>query len=79
MTDLSTLRPAQAARLHFIEVMLAQYATINRGVIEDYFGISVVQASLDINCYLGLAPANARYSLSAKTYRRLDTFRRLWP
>jgi hypothetical protein len=77
--DLSALRPALLMRLQFVECMLASYGTINRGVLCDYFALSMPQASLDINLYLGLAPGNAQYDLTARTYRRTDTFKRLWP
>jgi hypothetical protein len=79
MTDLSTLRPTLLLRLQFIECMLAIYGTINRGALVDFFALSMPQASLDINLYLDLAPGNADYDLTARTYRRSASFKRLWP
>lgn len=76
---LSTLRPTLLARLQFVECMLANYGTINRGVLVDYFALSVPQASADIGLYLELAPGNTEYDASARTYRRSATFKRLWP
>lgn len=77
--ELDTLRPTLLLRLQFIECALAHFGTINRGVLVDYFALSMPQASLDINLYLDLAPGNAQYDLSARTYRRTDNFKRLWP
>jgi hypothetical protein len=77
--NLATLRPVLLQRLQFIECMLANYGTINRAVLGDYFDMSTVQASLDINLYVDLAPGNLVYDPSAKTYRRTEQFTRLWP
>ena len=43
---------------------------MNRADLMDTFGISVQQASTDMNRYLGLAPDNMTYDKSAKTYVR---------
>lgn len=75
---LERMRPALRARLHFIECMLLHYGTINRSVVMDVFGLSVVQASDDLQHYLALAPGNAEYDLSARTYRRSPAFARLF-
>lgn len=74
----SMLRPALLMRLQFIECMLFHYDRINRGVLADYFGLSIPQASLDLNLYLELAPANMEYDKSGRAYRRTATFERLW-
>jgi hypothetical protein len=79
LAELSTLRPALLMRLQFVECMLATYGNINRGVLVDFFGLSMPQASLDLNLYLDYAPGNAAYDLTARTYRRTDHFKRLWP
>lgn len=73
------MRPALRLRLQFIECALAHYGTINRAVLADYFALSTPQASADIGLYLELAPGNATYDASARTYRRGDAFKRLWP
>jgi hypothetical protein len=66
-------------RLRFIDFLLAQYGTLNRGALMDYFGISTPQASADIKAYLQFAPGNAVYDRAAKTYRRTEEFKRVWP
>jgi hypothetical protein len=66
-------------RLRFIDFLLAQYGTVNRSALVDYFGISEPCATRDLREYQRLAPNNARYSLSSRTYERLATFQRLWP
>jgi hypothetical protein len=78
MTHITTLRPALLMRLQFIECMLFHYDRINRGVLADYFGLSIPQASADIGLYLELAPHNAVYDKSIKAYRRAELFQRLW-
>lgn len=76
--DLSTLRPALLLRLQFIDCMLGNYGTINRNVIEDFFALSTPQASADMGLYLEAAPDNAVYDRSARTYRRTESFKRLF-
>jgi hypothetical protein len=68
------MKPAMRQRLHFIDVMLIHYGTINRGLICDFFALSQPQATLDLRQYFALAPGNADYDLGAKTYRRSATF-----
>lgn len=65
-------------RLRFIDFLLAQYGTINRSALVDYYGISIPQASADIQEYVSLAPDNIRYDLSAKLYRKTDVFKRVY-
>lgn len=43
---------------------------MNRGDITDAFGVSVNQASTDLNRYLGMAPDNMLYDKSARAYIR---------
>ena len=71
------MNPHQHERLAFIEFLLAEYGTVNRTAISDYFGLSLQQASNDIQAYIAIAPGNMTYDLSAKTYRRTDIFRRV--
>jgi len=61
-------------RLEFIEFRLFWEGHVNRGDLMEMFGISVQQASTDLNRYLGLAPANMVYDKSARTYVRGDNF-----
>lgn len=69
---------AVTQRLRLIDFLLQHYGTLNRAAIEDFFGISTQQASLDVKLYLELAPANAAYDRSARVYRRGDGFRPLF-
>jgi hypothetical protein len=68
----------QTYRLRFIDFLLDHYGTFNRGAIVDYFGLSMPQASLDIQAYMTMAPGNTEYDKSARTYRRTESFRRVW-
>lgn len=61
-------------RLEFIEFRLFWEGQVNRGDLIDAFGISVQQASTDLNRYLGMAPDNMLYDKSAKTYIRGESF-----
>jgi hypothetical protein len=65
-------------RMRFIDFLLARYGTIQRSAIMDYFGMSEPQASKDLGQYMELAPGNMAYDLRAKTYRRCNTFQRVW-
>lgn len=65
-------------RLRLIDFLLAHYGTLNRCALMDYFGISSPQATKDIRAYLELAPQNAVYDLTAKTYVRGARFQPVW-
>lgn len=65
-------------RLEFIEFRLFWEGHVNRGDITELFGVSVNQASTDLNRYLGLAPENMNYDKSAKTYTRSASFNPLF-
>lgn len=65
-------------RLRLIDFLLFHYGTLNRSAIMDYYGISTPQAAHDIRVYLAIAPNNAFYDKSAKTYRRSESFTRVW-
>lgn len=73
-----SLKYAVEQRLRFIDFLVAHYGTLNRGALMDYFGISMPQASNDIQEYMKLAPANISYDLSAKAYVRAAGFVRIW-
>ena len=62
-------------RLEFIEFKLFWEGHVNRGDLIDKFGISVNQASTDLNRYLGIVPDNMGYDKSAKTYIRKPEFK----
>lgn len=70
---------AKSQRMRMVDFLLAQYGTINRAALCDFFGISTPQASLDIAQYQQLAPKNIEYDSAAKTYRRTAKFVRLYP
>lgn len=65
-------------RLRFIDFLLAQYGTLNRSALTDYFGISVPQASYDIRTYQNMAPFNVTYSARDKCYVVTVRFQRLY-
>jgi len=66
-------------RLEFIDFRLRWDGRLNRGDISDFFGISTPQASLDISRYLEMAPKNAHYDRSERTYIATDSFQPLFP
>jgi len=57
-------------RLEFIEFRLFWEGHVNRRDLMEQFGVSVNQASTDLNRYIGLAPDNMLYDKSARTYVR---------
>lgn len=73
------LNYAVEQRVRFIDLLLAHYGTIRRGVLSDFYGISIPQASLDLRLYGELAPDNMAYDMRAKLYRRTERFERLYP
>ena len=70
----ANLRWGVERRLEFIEFRLFWEGHVNRSDLVDLFGISVPQASTDLNRYLGLAPQNMVYDKSAKAYVRGPDF-----
>ena len=62
------LRWSQKQRLEFIEFRLQWEGRVNRSDLIHFFGISVPQASLDFAKYKELAPDNAVYDSTEKTY-----------
>ena len=69
---------AKEQRLRFIDFLLAEYGTLNRSALMNYYGISVAQASNDISRYMAMAPGAVFYDHSAKLYRTAPTFKRVW-
>ncbi|HLV59844.1 MAG TPA: hypothetical protein VKY51_00415, partial [Fredinandcohnia sp.] len=65
-------------RLEFIEFRLFWDGHVNRSDLMAAFGISINQASADLNRYLGMAPGNMVYDKSARTYVRGDRFEPLF-
>ena len=68
------LRWGVAQRLEFIEFRLFWEGHVNRSDLMEQFGLSVNQASADLNRYIGLAPDNMLYDKSARTYVRGPDF-----
>ena len=70
----TNLRWGVERRLQFIEFRLFWEGHVNRSDLIDAFGISVPQASTDLNRYIDLAPNNMTYDKSAKAYVRASEF-----
>lgn len=68
------LRWGVEQRLEFIEFRLFWEGHVNRGDLMDAFGVSVNQASTDLNRYIGMASDNMVYDKSARTYIRGSKF-----
>ncbi|MEV8468634.1 WYL domain-containing protein [Fluviibacterium sp. DFM31] len=66
----SELRWGVAQRLEFIEFRLFWEGRVNRSDLMEQFGLSVNQASADLNRYIGFAPNNMVNDKSARTYVR---------
>lgn len=64
------LRWGVEQRLEFIEFRLFWEGHVNRGDLMSAFGVSVNQASTDLNRYIAMAPDNMVYDKSARTYVR---------
>ena len=73
-TDGVGLRWGVERRLEFIEFRLFWEGHVNRGDLMDAFGVSVNQASTDLNRYIAMAPANMAYDKSSRTYIRSSGF-----
>ena len=74
-SDRSELRWGVEQRLEFIEFRLFWEGQVNRSDLMDQFGVSVNQASTDLNRYIGFAPDNMLYDKSARTYVRGSEFK----
>jgi len=73
--DRSELRWGVEQRLEFIEFRLFWEGHVNRSDLMEQFGVSVNQASTDLNRYIGFAPDNMIYDKSARTYVRGSDFK----
>lgn len=74
MDNRSNLRWGVEQKLQFIEFRLFWEGHVNRSDLIDKFGVSVNQASGDLNRYIALAPDNMVYDKSGKTYVRGSAF-----
>jgi len=72
--DNAGLRWGVERRLEFIEFRLFWEGHVNRGDLMDAFGVSVNQASTDLNRYIAMAPNNMAYDKSSRTYIRSSGF-----
>lgn len=73
--DRSELRWGVEKRLKFIEFRLFWERHVDRSDLMDEFGVSVNQASTDLNRYIGFAPEIIVYDKSARTYLRGPRFK----
>jgi hypothetical protein len=73
-TKRTDLRWGVERRLEFIEFRLFWEGHVNRSDLMEHFGISVNQASIDLNRYADLAPGNLEYDRSARAYVRGPNF-----
>jgi hypothetical protein len=71
--DRSELRWGVEQRLEFIEFRLFWEGHVNRSDVMEKFGLSVNQASSDLNRYIGLAPATMTYDKSLSVPSRMIT------
>lgn len=69
-----SLRWSVEQKLQFIEFRLFWEGHVNRADLMDTFGVSLNQASGDLNRYIALAPDNMVYDKSGKTYVRSQAF-----
>ena len=76
---MAELRWGIERRLEFIEFRLFWEGYVNRGDLMEAFGISINQASTDLNRYIALAPQNITYNKSARAYIRGADFAPLFP
>jgi predicted DNA-binding transcriptional regulator YafY len=72
------LRWGVEQRLEFIEFRLFWEGHVNRGDLMSAFGVSVNQASTDLNRYIGMAPENMQYDKSGRAYVRGGAFAPLY-
>lgn len=73
-----SLRWGVEQKLQFIEFRLFWEGHVNRSDLIEKFGVSVNQASGDLNRYIALTPDNMVYDKSGKTYVRASTFKPLF-
>ena len=74
VAEQADLRWGVERRLEFIEFRLFWEGHVNRGDLMGAFGVSVNQASTDLNRYIGMAASNIAYDKSARTYIRSPKF-----
>ncbi len=77
-TEKADLRWGVEQRLEFIDFRLFWEGHVNRVDLMSTFGVSVNQASTDLNRYIGMAPENMQYDKSARAYVRGAAFAPLY-
>lgn len=65
-------------RLRLVDFLLAQYGSVKRAALMDYFGIVEATATRDFGAYHEIAPGNMALNPSDKTYYRTNAFARVW-
>lgn len=65
-------------RLRLVDFLLAQYGSVKRSALMDYFGIGEATATRDFGAYHDIAPGNMALNPSDKTYYRTNAFVRVW-
>lgn len=73
-SDGAGLRWGVERRLEFIDFRLFWEGHVNRSDLIGGFGVSVNQASTDLNRYIAMAPDNMAYDKSSRTYIRSSGF-----
>jgi DeoR/GlpR family transcriptional regulator of sugar metabolism len=59
-------------RMDFITECLEQQGKVNRKDLMDKFGISLPQASIDLQKYKSINPNNMTYNLAKKQYQPIN-------
>jgi hypothetical protein len=78
MAERDDVRWGLAQRFEFIEWRVYWMGRVNRRDLEEKFGVSTPQASVDLRTYQEMAPRNIRYDLTDKAYVATPTFRQLY-
>lgn len=68
----------QLRRLQFIDFRLAWADSVSRSQLQNEFGISLQQATLDLKSYTDAAPQNLTYSVRRKRYEPSEVFKALY-
>ena len=74
----SPLTYAVEQRLRMVDFLLAQYGSVKRAALMDYFGIGEATATRDFGVYHEIAPGNMALNPADKTYYRTTAFVRAW-
>lgn len=74
MTERDDIRWGLARRFEFIEWRAYWVGRVNRGDLEERFGVSTPQASADLGAYLEAAPGNIEYDPKEKAYLPTEAF-----